>query len=473
MNFEIIHRLVDDPLFRYDRKTGMMCFDGGYEERLHTEQVLADFFVTCKSTKLLEEDAATLLKETWEGPLEAGEMVCLEIPMLAVSQKYEMFRIKGIYDKVQDAIVGSMHNIEMELRAVTDSLTGLFNRDGLEQRVPQVLNATQPENWTTLYLLDLDNFKEVNDTRGHLLGDELLKEVADILRKIFFEKAYIGRIGGDEFLVITYGDTDSAKIGERANQMCGAFEEKFAKLSYQVTLSIGVAVAQRPISYQTLFAQADAALYATKSAGKNGYRFFSPDLKNERYTNGRSVGNGMNGAIVQDGSFIQYHHLMNGMADILNKQLTPKDTIVAVSKLVVDTFDVTRAYASCYMPDGSRIGKSYFYAQDGVPNIPPKLQLKRDEYAKNFNEEGILFCTDVTKLNEPIRSELLRMQVDSLLQLLVYDQNNNVIGTVGINHSGEKRLWLQDEIDMMHSIAKLLTGTLLKLQEECIQENDA
>lgn len=472
MNFEIVQKLVDDPLFRYDRKSGELSFQGTYQNQLHTRQSINHFLEEENETKLVDKKDRRLLQEAWHGVLAEGEVVSVEVPLLTAAQKYEMFRVKGIYAKAQDAIVGIVRNIEAERRAVTDSLTGLWNRDGMEQAAPAMLNAANQQECVALYLLDLDNFKEVNDTKGHLLGDELLREVAEVLREVFEPEAYLGRIGGDEFLMIARGQTSTAAIGQKADLVCGSLAKRFREKSYAVTASIGVAVTVRPMTYQTLFSQADAALYVAKSSGKNRYCFFSPELRNARYTNGRSVGNGMNGAIVQDQSFTKCHILFNEALDIINRHCSLQETITEVAKLVVEEFDITRAYASCYMPDGSRIGKSYFYAKDGAPNIPPKLKLNRDEYVKNYNEEGIFFCTDVTKTNEPLRSELIRMEVESLLQFLVYDTKGNVIGTVGVNNSGEKRLWMQDEIDILQSIAKLLTRTVEELQQECVEEEN-
>ena len=468
MNFEIVNKLIDDPLFRYDRNDDSLILQGTYKKELHSKAYLPHFLEG--SSKLLEKQSKAELKKVWYAEHQNGDLVYIEIPMLNAAQKYELFAVRGIYAEKQNAIIGIMKNIESRKRAFLDPLTGLLNRNGVEETSQQILDNTSLDHKSALYLIDLDNFKEVNDTKGHLLGDELIKTVAESLQKTFSENALVARIGGDEFVVLFYNIADQLVVADRADKLCKSLEAEFAQKEYHVTLSIGIGFSKTPITYNTLFAQADAALYAMKSQGKNGFRVFTPQMKQERYMSKRSVGNGKNGAIVQESNFIKYHCLINNVIDIINQTLPPKATIEAVSKQIVDTFHVTRAYASCYMPDGSRLGKSYFYAANDDPNIKPKLALKRDEYIKNYNEDGIFFCTDILKANEPLRSELIRMQVKSLLQILVYDQLGNVVGTVGINNCTDKRLWVQEEIDMIQTVAKLLTGTIMKLQKESVEE---
>ena len=161
---------------------------------------------------------------------------------------------------------------------------------------------------------------------------------------------------------------------------------------------------------------------------------------------------------------------MDSVIDELAQKESPQITIEKISKLIVDTFDVTRAYASCYMPDEQHIGKSFFYAQNDDYNIKPNLAMSARDYEKKcFNSDGIFFCTDIEESVEPVKSELKRMQVQTLLQMLIY-KDGKIIGTLGINNCGYKRLWLQSEIEVMHTISKLMTETIYALQQESVAD---
>lgn len=469
MDFEVMEQLVDEPLFEYDRNTGTMRFMGKYEKYLHTQQQLPCFFEMGKKTKLLEADTARKMKQKWNSCLKDKEIISMQVPMLASGFMYETFHVNGIYDSKSNTIRGVIHNVEAERRLVRDPLTGLYNRIGMERRISELLDQTTEKSWSILYLIDLDNFKEVNDTKGHLFGDELLKEVAEVLKEVFGEDAAVGRIGGDEYLAYCYGIHDDEAAKRLAAEVCQNLQKHFENKNYSVTSSIGVSVARKFISYQTMFTQADAALYVAKSAGKNGYQVYSPKLRRTQYQNKRKQQSRQT-VDGQRNSFLEYQYLVSAIMDVINEEMTPRETIETVGKLLVNAMHVTRVYVCCYLPDRSGVGKSWFYEKENDQNIPFRLKSRPTEHVQNFNEEGIFFCTDVAKVHEPIRTELLRMNVKSLLQCLIYDADDNVIGLLGMNNCEEKRFWEQDEIDMVKGITKIMTPTARRMYRECAQE---
>ena len=178
MEFEDFRKLIEEPLFYYSRKEDTLVFSGAFHDELFTDEVIEKFFDDGNDTKLIGPDDRKKLSSIWRGELQNGESVYAELPLLSANEKYETFGITGIYDEKKDAIIGVLRNLEVKKRAVTDPLTGLLNRNGLDEKAPRRLKHTSQTSWTALYLVDLDNFKEVNDTHGHLLGDELLKECA-------------------------------------------------------------------------------------------------------------------------------------------------------------------------------------------------------------------------------------------------------------------------------------------------------
>ena len=165
MDFEVMEQLVDEPLFEYDRNTGTMRFMGKYEKYLHTQQQLPCFFEMGKKTKLLEADTARKMKQKWNSCLKDKEIISMQVPMLASGFMYETFHVNGIYDSKSNTIRGVIHNVEAERRLVRDPLTGLYNRIGMERRISELLDQTTEKSGSILYLIELDNFKEVTDTK--------------------------------------------------------------------------------------------------------------------------------------------------------------------------------------------------------------------------------------------------------------------------------------------------------------------
>ena len=161
---------------------------------------------------------------------------------------------------------------QLHSAATTDQLTGLLNRRAVEERLQAELSrATRHQLRTTVILIDLDNFKAINDTHGHAAGDSTLVEIAGLLRQQVRSLDVVGRLGGDEFLVILpWTSSEEAMIFVQRLQR--AMSERAAQLVEPAvkTLSLGIAEAPRHgRTVTSLLAAADAALYKAKRGGRN------------------------------------------------------------------------------------------------------------------------------------------------------------------------------------------------------------
>jgi diguanylate cyclase (GGDEF)-like protein len=162
-------------------------------------------------------------------------------------------------------------DIQHRSDAVIDQLTGMLNRKALSVRVLELGQQSEITGEPVgVIVADLDHFKNINDTRGHTVGDAVLKEVAYLLRKQLraFDLAY--RLGGEEFLILVPGSdlAHAAELAERLRE--GVCSERLSG-GVQVTMSFGVSASARDerFDYSTVFAEADAALYRAKRGGRN------------------------------------------------------------------------------------------------------------------------------------------------------------------------------------------------------------
>ncbi|MFC5459036.1 EAL domain-containing protein [Massilia niabensis] len=174
---------------------------------------------------------------------------------------------------------------KLDYLAHHDPLTALPNRLLFQDRLLHAIGrATRESQQLAVMFIDLDRFKNVNDTLGHHVGDELLKQVATLLAARLREGDTLARLGGDEFIVLLENVAGSFGARQVAGKMMGMFEQPFLVAGHElyVTGSIGIALfPDDGIDANLLVRNADVAMYQAKSRGRNGYQFYAPDMDGE------------------------------------------------------------------------------------------------------------------------------------------------------------------------------------------------
>ena len=171
---------------------------------------------------------------------------------------------------------------ELEGKAETDLLTGLTNKVSTERKISDYMRE-HPHEQGVLFLLDVDNFKKINDTKGHAFGDEVLQTLGHKLRAEFRVSDIVGRTGGDEFMIFLKDMKGPEGIRKEASRVEDLFHDFRAGeyVKYSVTASIGAAVfPDDAADFPALYKAADAALYRVKQNGKNKLFFFGDEPEN-------------------------------------------------------------------------------------------------------------------------------------------------------------------------------------------------
>ncbi len=174
---------------------------------------------------------------------------------------------------------------ELKRLAYTDSLTGLANRVTMLETLRAFLESSIADNSKVAVLtLDIDRFKTINDTLGHLLGDDLLIEFADRLKRIVGDRAWLGRLGGDEFIVILPDIPRSESACEIANEIMTVLNQpmQLSGTTVRASVSIGIAVGPDDSASETeLLRFSDISLYRAKSKGRGQFTFYTRSMSEE------------------------------------------------------------------------------------------------------------------------------------------------------------------------------------------------
>lgn len=191
----------------------------------------------------------------------------------------------GFRGSAKDITVEYERKLQDSRLAEYDSLTGLANRHRMNRRLDAVLASFKSaKRACALMMLDLDKFKQVNDTMGHPAGDDLLKQVARRLERIVGDRGEIGRLGGDEFQIILPDLDDRGKLGELADKIIQMVSQPYPIDDKRAIIGTSVGIAIAPydgVERAELIRNSDLALYAAKNGGRGQFRFYSADLKDE------------------------------------------------------------------------------------------------------------------------------------------------------------------------------------------------
>lgn len=185
-----------------------------------------------------------------------------------------------LFRKFSKPIVGVVS--ELETKAITDQLTNLLNKSAFETSVINKINNCKSSKENIFIMVDIDNFKKVNDTLGHDYGDKIITRTAKLLKLIFDDDFIIGRIGGDEFSI--YAEFDKKlnyNIKNKLDELYKDFDITFEleKEKCDLSLSVGVVINKdKRTDFDEMYRQADTALYTSKKNEKGIYTFYDSTM---------------------------------------------------------------------------------------------------------------------------------------------------------------------------------------------------
>lgn len=357
----------------------------------------------------------------------------------------------------------------LQEQAQRDPLTNLYNKSAVRDLVLQKMASNEGAHNQALAIIDVDNFKRVNDTYGHLCGDSLLSDVARVLKKNFRSTDLVGRIGGDEFLIYLPAVAGKKQTEKKFEKLLAALHElRPEKDAPPISCSIGIALLPQSVTdYYALYKSADIALYKMKASGKDGFLFYDPEDRSQ--TPPSDLMKSAVGVIDSD---------LKGAGDLVGIQLAQYtfqmlyasiDINTAVEKLleiVGRAYDVSRVYIFESSQDGMLCSNTFEWCNVGVePEIQNLQNLSYQDdlggYLQNFDDDYIFYCRDIRDLHPDLRAILAPQGICSLLQCAIMD-DGVFKGYVGFDECRENRNWTKAQVSSLTLIANVLSTFLLK-----------
>lgn len=370
--------------------------------------------------------------------------------------------------------IGLLTNIDKERRFIEelrekankDPLTGLYDKIAAGSLIEKYLDGCAPDATGALLMLDIDNFKHLNDTMGHMFGDAVLSEFAAAMKKELSEADIVGRVGGDEFSIFLKDPGGRKQAEEKAGRLLALLQNRLGdkKALFEISCSIGIAFSpEHGKTYAALYEHADIALYYAKKSGKNKYAVYTADM-DLKY---------IGGDLLPLGAEIDSDAQQTGTADrlteyVLHMLYTNEDieeALQLILEIVGRQFDVSRAYIFENSEDGTVTCNTFEWCNEGItPEISNLQDIPYDSlenYENRFHENNIFYCRNIDELT-PGQKQLLEKQgIRSVLQCKIM-QNGKFYGFVGFDECTGLRFWNQSEIKALTLLSELIGTFLLK-----------
>ncbi len=343
-------------------------------------------------------------------------------------------------------------------RSQKDLLTGCYNKISAELLITEKLKTASACSHA-IFMVDIDNFKAINDNLGHFFGDEVLKELADGLFKVFRDNDITARIGGDEFLVFLENITDKNVLVQKAEKILEIFNKTYfgAYKNYSVSGSVGIALyPENGQTYDELYKNADKALYQAKLSGKNRYVAYTDDLNTGTMRNTTKIENADRIA----GSYFDYD-LISAIFNVLYEHNGNEYSIKQALKFICDKYNADRSYVFETLDDGATYDNTFEYCKEGIGSEQANLQGIPSELFVDFIDKaihGIIYSNDLRETLQ-LDEAFAIMDNQGILSFVHAQIKKDDMMTffIGLDDCTKTRVWSEKEINSLQYIGKLLS----------------
>lgn len=487
--YQIIMNQTNDIMFEWNIQTDTLEFSSNWKNKFKylplQDHFYEDFLTNSHIHSDDKERFALMLERIRQGVSYAEE----EVRVCERENRYIWCRVRmtALFDDEGQPVraVGVILDIDNEKRsaqkllekAQRDTLTKLYNKGTAQSMIEDALLAVSEVQKHALMIIDVDDFKKVNDTMGHLCGDAFLVEIAGEMMQLFRTTDVVGRVGGDEFIVFMKDISDQTVAARKAGEILKAFSGIVFQNEEMETVSCSIGISVYPDDgtvFQELYKNADLALYHAKKIGKNQYCFYENVDAKEEIFGTEAVGRTAVNELIDSNQDIEgtlNSRLVEYVFRILYKTLDIERAIDPILEIVGRQFNVNRVYIFENTEDNKHCCNTFEWCDN---NTKPEIQNLKfvsyeddlgGNYLNNFDENGIFYCRDIREL-PTLQREILEPQgIKSILQCVIRD-NGEIKGYVGFDECRINRFWTQEQVSALSFIAEILSTFLMKKRAE-------
>lgn len=480
--YRIVSEISEEIIFEYDIKLDTIHISDKYKSKFDIELVSSPFVKNLIENKVLHQDDIKVFFDSVEA-VKNGKNASNEIRIKNNHQNYnwvlyQCVPLKNLEGDIYK-VIGKISNIdkfkkeieELKEKSNRDPLTKLYNKAAIENLVNNLI-ANNKNLDMYLFIIDIDNFKSVNDNFGHIFGDAVLKEITGNIKKVFEKEQFVGRIGGDEFVVFLKDIENEQAIHKKANEICDIFRKTFMRENkdYKISASIGIAKVTKDFNtYTKLLERADIAVYNAKKEGKDRYKIYNQSMNDINLL--ELTKNKAKDEIDLKKSI--YENILMEISEMFLEEKDIKITVNIILATICKNFGVERGYAFEVSEEGKYISNSYEWCEYGIEpfiNQNKNIPFDAQEYIKIYDKKPFLYFGDLKSIKnlkeQPFYDYIVQKEgIKSYFTCYIMEQGK-IKGYMGLESYNNYFKLTNDEIECAFLVSRFVSSQLLKYEAE-------
>lgn len=475
--FRIILNQIDAIICEFDFEKDTLSYSSKWIEKLGFHPMTESFYKNFMKCDHVHPEDVGNVRRWMDNILKKTDNLMVEARFKSISNNYLWLRMRStiIFDNdgrpvkaifiITDITSEKEEYNQLLQISKADPLTKLYNKVTTQNMVEEYICNAPDGVSSALLIVDIDNFKLINDRLGHFLGDSVLRNISSKLRTAFDANDIVGRIGGDEFIIFIRDAVSRENIIEKATIIKEIFLQTYADESTEYTISGSTGIAFFPLdgnNFNSLYRNADSALYVAKKNGKNCHEFYNINLHGlsyiKQYDNTEAIREGSYSNNLEN-NFVEYVFNVLYSADDINHAISH------ILEVIGSQYRVSRAYIFENSSDNLTCSNTFEWCNIGIKSEINNLQNVQYKDVANhqskFNSQGIYYCSDIASSHLGNVSVMKPQGIKSLVHCAIIE-NGIFRGFVGFDDCSSTRTWTKEEISILSFISKVLSVFLLK-----------